>query len=194
MDWRMLFNPLAVLGKWRGLVTAVLVVIILGVAAYWGGVHIGEILVPKADPKAIPISMIAFESLIAWLSLAILFFAASKMLRGNGGFGAYLAAAGLGRFPYVFAVVILSNRVLGGAMQRVLTSSSDGAVLRPQEVLTPGLLVGILGIFATMAWAIVILYLGFKESSKLSGGRVTIGFAIGMVIAEGLTWLVMRAI
>lgn len=194
LDWRVFYNPLAVLGKVKGVLFALLAVIILAGVALWGGVHIGEALplYVTANPPAIKV--VALESLIAWLSLAVSFFAVSKALGGNGGFGSHLAAAGLGRFPYIFAVIILSKRVLGGIMLKVMATGGDGVIVRHSDAFTPGLFIGVLGIFLMIAWAIVILYLGFKVASRLTGGRAAAGFVIGAVVAEAISWFLVRMV
>lgn len=194
MDWRVLYDPFTALGNGRGLAMAVLAVVVLGAVARWGGVHVGEALVPKADPSPFPVRTVLIDSLVGWISLAVLLFVASRVMRGGGGFGAYLAVSGLSRFPYMIAVIILSRPVLGDAMMKAMYPPGEGVIIRPDQIITPGLAVGMLAVCAMMAWTIVVLYHGFKASSRLPGNKAVLGFLIGAVAAQLLGWLLLRGI
>jgi len=184
MDWRILYNPLAVLGKGRGLIAALVVVAALTVVAWWGGVHLDGALDLHVPPKPPSAALVIAESLIAWLSVALLLFAASKVFGGNGGAGAHLAAAGLARFPYLLAAVITSRQLLGKAMLAAVTVTEEQIVVRPQDFLTPAVVIGGILTMALVVWSVVILYLGYKEASRIEGGKVVAAFIVGLVVAE----------
>jgi hypothetical protein len=194
MDWRILFNPLAVLGKWKGLVAAVFVVVVLGGVAYWGGVHLDGALDIHINPVPPTLRVVALESVIAWLSVGLLFFVAAKVLGANGGFASHLAAAGLGRFPFIFAAAISSRQLLGKAMLKAVASTDGSVVIRPQDLITPGVIIGALAILALTAWMIVTLLYGFKEASKLSGGKLAAAFVIAIIAAEVASKLILTLV
>lgn len=194
MDWRLLYNPLAVLGKGMGTVVAVIVVVILTGVAYWGGVHLDGALDLHVNPQFPSLALAAIESLSAWLSLGLLLFAASKMFGGNGGIGAHLASAGLSRFPYIIAAVISSRALLGGAMLAMVEMRGGEIVVRPEQMMTPAVIGGGLAIVGLTIWAVAILYMGHKEASRLSGGKVTASFIVGLVLAEVVSKIIVSLV
>ena len=109
MDWRILYNPLAALGRGKGFLTAMVVIIVLAAVSWWGWVHLDGALDLHADNRPVAASQIVWESLIAWLSLGLLLFAASKVFGGNGGWAAHLASVGLARFPYIFSAIVAAR-------------------------------------------------------------------------------------
>ncbi len=184
MDWRILYNPLEALGKRNGFVAAILIVIVLTAVAWWGGVHLDGALdlhLTVQPPSAL---LITLESLIDWLSLGVLLFAASKVFGGNGGAGMHLAAAGLSRFPYIFAAIIGSRQVLGRVMQKALIVGQEEVTVRPQELMTPGVIIGSVALIALIVWSVAILYSGYKKASGTQGGKTVVSFVIGVLFAE----------
>lgn len=191
MNWRILYNPLVVLGKGNGLVAAVVVIVALTAVAWWGGVHLDGALDLHITPESPSGTLVIAESLIAWLSLAFLLFAGSKVFGGNGGAGAHLAAAGLARFPYVFAAMISSRQLLGGAMLKAITMKPEEIVLRPEALISPAVIIGSVAMLGLIVWAVAILYLGYKEASRLQGGKTVASFIIGLILAEAVSKLLV---
>lgn len=184
MNWKYLYDPLSVFGKSRGLLIGTLVVVVLTLVAWWAGVHLDGALDLHINPKFPSILIVAMESLVDWLSLALVFFIGSKILRGNGGLGAHLAGVGLARFPYILASIIASRQLLGKAMLAAVTIKPDTITVRPQDLLSPGLIIGSIVLMLMMIWSVAILYFGFKEASRLRGAKLVISFIIGIIIAE----------
>lgn len=194
MDWRMLYNPLAVLGKWKGFGMAVFVVAMLTAVAYVGQVHLDGALDLHINATAPPLWVVATESVIAWLSLGVFFFLASKVFGGDSGLGAHLAAAGLGRFPFIFAAAITSRQFLGKAMLKAVTPADGAIVVRPEDILTPAVLIGVLVLLLLTAWMIVTLLYGFKEASKISGGKLAGAFVSAIIVAEIISKLLLMPV
>jgi hypothetical protein len=184
MNGKILYNPIKVLGKGNGLVAAVLVVIVLTVVAMWAGVHLDGAFDLHLAPKAPSTQLIVLESLIAWLSVGLLLFALSKAFGGNGGAGSHLAAAGLSRFPYILAAIIGSKQLLGKTMEAAVRMGNETITIRPEELISPGLIVGAVVLLGLIIWSIAMLYLGYKESSRLQGGKTAFSFIIAVLVAE----------
>lgn len=136
-------------------------------------------------------TLVIAESLIAWLSLGLLLFGASKMFGGDGGSGAHLAASGLGRFPYLFASIISSRQLLGGAMLKSITVKPEEIVVRPEAFMSPAVIIGGVAIMGFIVWAVAILYMGYKETSRLQGGKTVASFIIGLILAEVVSKLLI---
>lgn len=199
MDWRILYNPLAVLGKAKGLIAAVAVVVVLTAVAWWGGVHLDGALDLHINPKAPSAILVVAESLIAWLSLGLLLLAASKVFGGNSGAGMHLAAAGLSRFPYILAALIGSRQLLGKAMLEAVTIRGEEIVVRPQDFITPAIVIGGMVILALTVWSVAILYMGYREAGRIQGGKTMASFIIGLILAEIVSkalviWLIQMGI
>ena len=191
MDGRILYNPLAVLGKWKGFVAALAVIAALTAVAWWGGVHLDGALdmhVTQEPPLGLPIIA---ESLIAWLSVGLLLSAAAKLFGGNGGIGAHLAAVGLSRFPYILAAIILSRQLLGKAILSAFVVGREEVIVRPQDLLTPAVIIGGFAVLGLVIWAVVVLYLSYSEASRLRGGKAAASFVIGIILAEVISKLLL---
>ena len=184
MNWKTLYNPLAVLGKRSGLIVAMLVVIVLTAVAYWGGVHLDGALDLHINPVRPSLAMVAIESLSAWLCLGLLLFAASKVFGGNGGVTGHLASAGLARFPYIISAVISSRQFLGGAMLAVVDVRGKEIVVHPEQMMTPAVIAGLLAVVALTIWSVAMLYCGYRETARTEGAKTVVSFIIGLVVAE----------
>ena len=147
-----------VLGKGKGLIAAVVVIIALTAVAWWGGVHLDGALDLHITPQFPSGTLVIAESLIAWLSLGLLLFGASKMFGGDGGSGAHLAASGLGRFPYLFASIISSRQLLGEAMLKSITVKPEEIVVRLEAFMSPAVIIGGVAIMGFIVWAVAVSY------------------------------------
>ena len=194
VDRRILYNPLAVMRKGDALFFALVVIVVLTGVAVWGGVHLDGALDLHINPVRPSARLVIMESLIDWISLALMLFAASKVFKGNGGLVGHLAATGLARFPMIFAAIIGSRQLLGAAMLKAITVKPEEIVVRPQEIVTPALIIGGLVIVGLVAWSVVMLVFGFKEAGRLQGGKMAAAFVIGIILAEIISKLVLMAI
>lgn len=187
MDWRILYNPLAVLGKGKGFAVALGVIAILTLVAIWGGVHLDGALDLHVAPKSPSAGFVVAESLISWISLGVFLFLAAKMFGGNSGVGAHLGAAGLARFPYILAAIIVAKQTpVGKAMRAVVNIEDSNIVIHPEKLISPAMLIGAFAILALTVWSIVILYLGFSYASQIRNNtaRRVGAFVIGLILAE----------
>ena len=191
MDWRILYNPMAVLRRGNALLAALIVIIILTTVAWWGGEHLDGALDLHLFLNPPPMSVVILESLIDWISLAVLLFAASRMFGGNGGLAGHFAASGLARFPMIFAAIIGSRQLMGAAMLKAITVKPEEIVVHAQDIVTPAVIIGGLAILGLVAWSVVMLVYGFKEVSRLQGGKTAAGFVIGIILAEIVSKLIL---
>ena len=192
MDWRILYNPMAVLRRGNALLAALIVIIILTAVAWWGGEHLDGALDLHIAPTRPSAGTVALESLIDWFSLAILLFAASRLFGGNGGLARHFAATGLGRFPMILAAVIGARQLLGAVMLKAFAVGAKGEiVIHPEAVNAPAVIIGGLLIVGFVAWSVTMLVFGFKEVSRLQNGKLAAGFVIGIILAEIVSKLIL---
>jgi len=194
MDWRILYNPLAVLGKSNGLIGAIVVIAALAAVCWWGGLHLDGALDMHLTMLPPSVLLLIAESLIAWLCLGVLLFGASKVFGGNGGLGAHLAAAGLARFALILAAIVASRQIMGKAVAPAMTMSRDQIVMHLEVFFKPVLIFGSLAVVALVAWMIVLLVYGFKESSGLRQGRLAGAFVVGLIVAEVVSKLLLLVV
>lgn len=191
MDWKIFYNPLAVLGKGNALIVALVVVIVLTAVAWWGGEHLDGALDLHINLERTSAGLLIVESLVDWICLAGLLFALSRFFGGNGGIAEHFAATGVGRFPMIFAALIGSRHLLGAAMLKAITVKREEIVLHPHAINAPALIIGGLLIVGLVAWSVVMLVYGFKEVSRLKGGQLGAAFVIGILLAEIASKLVL---
>lgn len=195
MDWRVLYNPLAVYGKGKGLLAALIVIIILTGAAMWGGVHLDgafDLHVSEVRPST---GLIILESLVDWISLGIFLFAASRVFGGNGGIMQHLAGAGLARFPYIiFALLFSVQSPFGQAMLKAVKVSKSEIIINPQLMNTPLVIFGTVIAAGLFVWALTILGFNHYQTSRLSIGKAVASFVIGIAFAEALSKLILWAV
>ena len=191
MDWRILYNPMAVLRRGNALLVALVVIIILTAVAWWGGEILDGALDLHLVPEAPSARQVIFQSLVAWISLAVLLFAASRMFGGNGGLAGHFAASGLARFPVIFATIVGSRQLVGGQMLKATTIRPEDIVVRISEFVTPLIIIGSIVMVGLLAWWIVMLVYGFKEVSRLRGGKTAAAFVIGIILAEIVSKLIL---
>lgn len=184
MNWKILCNPLSILGRKHGIIASAITTIILAITAWWGWIYLDGALDLHVGGQP-HLGLIVVQSLIAWLSLAALFFAISRLFHGDGGFLMHLSAAGLGRAPYIFASIAGAHQVSTGVAIRALASISDGNVtVNMDKLVPPTALAGLLMLLLFTAWSIGMLYVGFKTASHMRGSRAALAFTIAVALAE----------
>lgn len=184
------YNPLAVLGRGRGLAVGVVVIAALGVVAALTQQHLDGALDLHFTGKPVAGATVAIESLVAWLSLWLLFVAASAVFGGERDAVAHLASTALARFPMILAALV-SHALLAGPMSAAMSAAGSRITMDIQKLATPGFVVGSLLVLLLVIWYITMLYFGFKEASKLRGGRCAGGFVVGIILAEVVSKLAL---
>ena len=193
MDWRILYNPMAVLRRGNALLAALVVIIILTAVAWWGGVHLDGALDLHINPVRPSAGLVIMESLIDWISLAVLLFAASRIFGGNGGVAGHFAATGLARFPYIIFALLFSPRYpIGQAMLKAVKITQSEIIISPQLMQTPLVIFGtfIAGVF--LLWTLTILGFSHYQTSRLSIGKTIASFVIGLALAEAVSLVIIR--
>ena len=191
MNWEILYNPLGVLGKRDGFLVGVLVIILLTAVAYWGGAHLDGAIDLHVNTSLPSLWLVLIQSLVSWLSLALCLFAASRLFGGNGGLVPHMAATGLARFPYIISAVIVSRPILGHLMLKGVVEKGGEITVRTEVMMLPAIIIGGLAVVGLTVWAIAMLYFGYREASRTEGGRCTVSFIIGLLVAELISRLIL---
>jgi hypothetical protein len=141
--------------------------------------------------SSLPRITIVMESVIAWLSMGIILFLASRALGGNGGLGGHLAATGLARFPYLIAVLIAAQPFFKNVLEKAVRIAGDRVMVIPRELMSPAFLTAMLATVVLVIWSILLLYLGYREASRMEGARAAVSFVIGLLVAEVVSKLLL---
>lgn len=178
MDFRVFYNPLAVLGRRAGLIVAVVAVAGLAAVSWWGSVHQSRSFLVYAFSGTPSLPLIVAQTLVAWVVPAIVLLIVSWIFGGDLGGWNYFAAVGISRIPFILSAVILSTHTHIGLAIRSAATNGLSWPLQTDVIL------GIIGLVLLTVWATLMLFFGTKEASGLQGGRAVVVFIIGMVLAE----------
>jgi hypothetical protein len=184
VDWRILYNPLVVLGKRKGFAASILVTVVLVVLAQWGWVYFdGALDVHLNGQPALGGTIV--RAFVSWFSLAGFFFLTSKWFRGNGGFRAHLAASGMGKIPYILSAIVGAHQLATGTAIRAMATVVNGTVtINLDQAVSPAATMGIVLLLIYTVWSVAMLYSQFKTASTLSGARAAMAFVVGILLAE----------
>ncbi|MFQ6133417.1 MAG: hypothetical protein ACE5R4_15350 [Armatimonadota bacterium] len=193
MNWEMLYNPFKRISPGAALIFGLPVLVVLALLAWQVGAHMDGALDIHLYPNA-ELRITLVESVLAWLFVALCFWAAGAALSREGRNPLpYFAYTALARIIYIPAVAISSNSVLGPHLSQFVQPQPGGDVMvQLQGLLSPAFLVLCLLALLFVAWYIVLLVFAFKESSGLSGGRAAAGIVVGLLVAEIASWIVIH--
>ncbi len=78
-------------------------------------------------------------------------------------------------------------------MLKSITMKPEEIVLRPEALISPAMIIGGVAMLGLIVWAVAILYLGYKEASRLQGGsgKTVASFIIGLILAEAVSKLLI---
>jgi len=167
MQWRLLYNPLSVLGWRNGLAASTIVFTVLGFTAYWNGVWTFGALDCFTSSSTPSAQRIIVDSVVGWLSLGIVLCLLAKVFRSKVRLRDYIAACGLSRVSLI-PVAAFCCKPSGGIIDII------------QGV---GLILG-------MIWFVSMLYVQHKELSRLSHLKAALSLVVGIALAE----LISRAL
>lgn len=176
-----IYNPFVWLRGSFGLVVGLLVVVVLGLLSWAGGVHLDGALDLHYDPDHHPSAAFsAVESAVSWLSLAACFWLMGMLLGSRGSKATdYLAMTAIARWPYIPMALLCAKWGLGRYMAR-------GFI--PAQMATNPVVIGLLLLtLLCFIWAIVLLVFAFKEAAETSGWRTAVGVIGGLLAAEVLS-------
>ena len=194
MDWRILYNPVALFGKSKGLAAAAVVNLLLLISAWRAWVYLDGAIDLHVG-SSISFGTALLEILISWFSLSVFFFLVSKIFGGDTSIRLHTAAAGLGRFPYIIGTIIASHKLSTGAAIRAIASISDGTItIDATKMQSPLVIISIILLMLVTAWSIIVLYFGFKTASRLDGPKAAIAFVLGIIFAEVFSKLVLHIV
>ena len=168
-------------GLWekQRLYLAIAVIILTSLLAWVCGVRFDGVL--DAHIGSPSLVLVSYESMVDWVVLSLCFFGVARLLGKKESFELYLSKTGIARFPFLF-IAILSSRLILPLEDIQMTG--EKVTIDISSLISPYFLVISLMILVFVVWALALFYYGFKDTSKLEGGKAVGGFFIALIIAE----------
>lgn len=173
--WNLLFNPFIRIAGWQAFALGMLFVLLTGVIGAYAGVsfdgaldsHITEYLSMKDSFLFLGIDAV---------SIVVIFFITGLILSRQLRFVDILGTMVLARAPMILLAIF-------GLF--VTPVSSAEIIADPMVILlNPGLIIfSVIGVL-TLIWVVALMYNGFKVSTGIKGVRLTVGFIVGLIVAE----------
>jgi hypothetical protein len=198
-----LFNPVHYLAGGAALGLGVALILLTAVIGYFGNAHVDGVLDFHVGRPA-PLWLFLAEGAVNWLVLAVLLYAAGRLLSRSHHLRAIdvFGTQALARAPYLLAVLASllpgfqrRNAAMIENLRRAL--GQNGA---PSDVAPPGaesgpdlivyLGVTIFGVLM-LAWMVALMYRAYVSSCNLKGMRAIASFIGAVIFAEILSKLII---
>jgi hypothetical protein len=183
--WRWLLDPIELLSTPVALTLSALGALV-GAALSRFGVRFDGALDTHHVPSGVSLTTALLDLLVSWPLVAVLFFAASRVLARQGRLVDFLAAVGLARIPLLLAGVALV--FFADHLPRTAEQAMD-----PSQLLYPIIFAFVFAL-PCLAWFITLLVRGFRTASGLRGAPLVISFIATLLIAEVLSKLVLAVL
>ena len=173
---------------WGGskLLTAGIVVLILHIPA---GLLFGARFDGAIDMHIsfdVSLLQITTDVIIAWLSMAVSFYAVAKLFKAPARFIDIAGATALARLPLLLSVIPGYLFVPDAAtVEEILALEGIDFYL---------LIAGSVIIMAFVIWFFIVLFNAFKINSNLKGRKLATGFILGVLVAEIVSLLLIREV
>ncbi|MCK4649235.1 hypothetical protein KAT51_06910 [bacterium] len=191
---KIFYNPFEKLKGIRAFILGVIVVLATSVVGWVCGVHFDGALDMHLWKVFPTYKIVLGESLINWLSLGLSFWILALLIsKKKENPLTYLGTIGVARFPYLLAALV-GSKFTAGKYLEAITLTEKTMSIQLERLMQPGFI--IIGIMITLfaIWGIVLYFFAFKESSKLSGGKIAFAFILGIIIAEVISKLLIKGI
>jgi len=191
--WSYLFSPFKYIAGKESLFIGIGVLAILFILGYWTKTHFNGVLdIHYAClTKDYPISVHALYALISWGSLIIILYPMARIFSPSSVRLIDIAGtSAMARFPFILAGLWGLNSNIHLCLENVDLSDRDSIMAAFQDDI--GILIYTFFItLLIMAWHIRILYNAYSVSSNLKGARGGWSFAIGLIISEIVSLLLI---
>lgn len=183
--WKWLFSPLELVSTRAALIASSLVAGAALVLSRFA-IRFDGALDTHLHGGAVPPPVAAWDLLVSWPLVALVFWATSRLIAKQGRYVDFLNAVGLARAPLIVSAV-------------ALTFFADVMPRTPEQALEPGRLVSTV-VFALgfavpmLIWFITLLVTGFREASGLRGIRLALSFLGSLLVAEVLSKVVLAVV
>lgn len=174
-NWNLLWNPFTRIAGWQAFGIGIIIVLVSAVLASFGNLAFdGAIDAHFGDNVTMVQSLVV--SGISLLSVVLSMWVAALIISNNFRFVDILGTMTLARAPFLILAVL----------SLFATSPSTEQLLENPMIIFDYPSVLIIGLIAVpiIIWSIALMYNGLKVSTGVKGGKLTIGFIVGLLAAE----------
>jgi len=180
-----LFNPFLFVGGER--------ILLIGLIIAAVHIPIGYFLNVRFDGAIdmhisfdVSLLQVTTDVIIAWLSMAVSFYAVAKLFKAPARFIDIAGATALARLPLLLSVIPGYLFVPDAAtVEEILALEGIDFYL---------LIAGSVIIMAFVIWFFIVLFNAFKINSNLKGRKLATGFILGVLVAEIVSLLLIREV
>ena len=187
--WSYLFSPFRYIAGKESLLVGVGVLAILFVLGYWSNTHYNGVLDAHYGclTKESPIRVHALYQLIAWFSLVVVLYPAARIFSSSSVRLIDIAGTvAVARFPLIFAGLWGLNPDVHICMEGINPFDTE-AVMAIMEGKIASVMWAALIVLIVLVWYVRLLYNAYSVSSNLKGSKGGWTFAIGLIISEILS-------
>ncbi|MFQ6082812.1 MAG: DUF3108 domain-containing protein [Candidatus Aminicenantia bacterium] len=197
---RNLYNPFLSIAGGKALVIGILIILLSSVIGWYCAVHFdGAFDLSPSDEitrtgKLDSYYLILFECLIAWLSIAFMFFILGTIFsKKKQRVIDYFGFTAIARFPYLLGAIVSSRFWLEGYFEKIDLTLDLESLKELTESLSRnvGFISGIVLILLIVIWFCALNFFALKESSGLSTGKTWPAFIGGSIMAEIISKMIL---
>ncbi len=152
------------------------------VAATQGVRVTGPITVSLAHPTP-PLFLVLSDVLSVFVLATLALWAASVLAGRRSPVAGFVVPVAASQLPMAAAALIVGRSILGRIVTRALSGGGEELLADPGVALKPVVPVAI-GVAVLTALAVGVLYFGYRRVTRLTGFRLTLSFAGGLIGGE----------
>ena len=194
--WSYLFSPFRYIAGKESLLVGIGVLAILFILGYWSNTHFDGVLdVHYAClTTESPISVHALYQLIAWFSLVVVLYPTARVFSSSSVRLIDIAGTmAVARFPLIFAALWGLNPDIHICMEGVNPFDSEAVMAIMGDKIAITMCSALFGLLI-LVWYIRVLYNAYSVSSNLKGSKGGWTFAIGLIISEILSIVLIKSL
>lgn len=187
MQSSLLLNPFRKIAGFKALVIGIIILFTMsyvGVMAkvyFLGPLSVINATVVAKQTMGIGFLLLAYQNIVSWLVLALLFVIAAKALQNKKlRIIDFLGTVSLARFPLLLLTTFISmTRIVNPAILDI--DMTKGVPLHYSSI---GQYIFSLMVMVLVVWQIITYFYALKESSGLVGKKLWLGFIVPIIVSE----------
>ena len=194
--WSYLFSPFRYIAGKESLLVGIGVLAILFVLGYWSNTYYDGALDAHYGclTKESPISVHALCQLIAWLSLVVVLYPTARIFSSSSVRLIDIAGTvAMARFPLIISGLWGLNPDIHICMEGINPFDTEAVMEIMGGKIAIMMWTALLGLII-LVWHVRLLYNAYSISSNLKGSKGGWTFAIGLIISEILSVILIRSL
>ena len=186
-NWKSwLFNPFLFVAGFKALIIGLVFIVAASLLGYAGNIHFDGVLDVHPGP-AWPVWVFITESLIDWLSLAlVLAVFAAIMWRKTSRFIDIIGTQALARWPSLITVVLLQFTGYKRITDELVAKMQQGGMAPPMPNPADMAILVVISILliAAIVWMVALMWRAFAVSCNAKGAKAIVVFIVAVIVGE----------